>query len=104
MVFWISHPRNGDLILDAKTNEEWKLAGINKKPALCYHENDLKNGSLYGKLYNWQAVSYARRIAPIVWHVTSDLELAKLIDYLGGEDSAVGKLKSKEDWYKNGDN
>ncbi len=27
----ISHFRNGDLILHAKTDEEWKLAGVNKK-------------------------------------------------------------------------
>ena len=27
-----------------------------------------------------------------------------MVDYLGGEDSAGGKLKSKEGWSKNGDN
>jgi uncharacterized protein (TIGR02145 family) len=56
----ISHFRNGDLILHAKTDEEWKLAGVNKKPAWCYYDNELKNGSLYGKLYNWYAVSDSR--------------------------------------------
>ena len=100
----ISHFRNGDLILHAKTDEEWKLAGVNKKPAWCYYDNELKNGSLYGKLYNWYAVSDSRGIAPVGWHVPSDLESSKLIDYLGGEDSAGGKLKSKEGWSKNGVN
>ena len=36
--------RNGDLIPQAKTNEEWKKAGKNKQPAWCYYDNNQKNG------------------------------------------------------------
>ena len=39
----ISHFRNGDLILHAKTDEEWKLAGVNKKLTKF-------NRNLYGKM------------------------------------------------------
>jgi uncharacterized protein (TIGR02145 family) len=100
----VSRFRNGDLILHAKTDEEWKQAGTNKQPAWCYYDNEKRNGRLYGKLYNWYAVSDAREIAPIGWHVPSDLEWSKLIDYLGGEDYAGEKLKSKDGWFKNGVN
>lgn len=42
--------RNGDIIPEAKTNEEWKLAKKNGKPARCYYDNNPENGKLYGKL------------------------------------------------------
>lgn len=42
--------RNGDIIPEARTAEEWKLAGKNVKPAWCYYDNNLENGKLYGKL------------------------------------------------------
>jgi uncharacterized protein (TIGR02145 family) len=87
--------RNGDLIPEAKTDEEWKNAGENKQPAWCYYENDPKNGKKYGRLYNWYAVSDPRGLAPYGWHVPSNLEWANLIDYLGGDLIAGGKIKSK---------
>ena len=30
--------RNGDVIPQAKTDEEWQAAGNNKQPAWCYYE------------------------------------------------------------------
>ena len=42
--------RNGDIIPEARTDEEWKLAGKNGKPAWCYYDNNPENGKLYGKL------------------------------------------------------
>lgn len=44
--------RNGDPIPEAKSNEEWEAAGVNKQPAWCYYDNDSANGAKYGKLYN----------------------------------------------------
>ncbi|MFN6037559.1 MAG: hypothetical protein ACK452_03755 [Bacteroidota bacterium] len=32
--------RNGDLITEAKTPQEWIAANNNKKPAWCYYENN----------------------------------------------------------------
>ncbi|MBM3456181.1 MAG: hypothetical protein FJX80_13740, partial [Bacteroidetes bacterium] len=52
--------QNGDIIPEAKTREEWYLAGENKQPAWCYYENAPANGAKYGKLYNWYAVSDSR--------------------------------------------
>jgi uncharacterized protein (TIGR02145 family) len=86
--------RNGDLIPQAKTNDEWEQAGKNKQPAWCYYANNKKNGKKYGKLYNWYAVSDPRGLAPDGWHVPSDAEWTVLSNYLGGEYVAGTKMKS----------
>jgi hypothetical protein len=52
--------RNGDVILEAKTDEEWRMAGDNKLAAWCYYDNNNNSGK-YGKLYNWHAVNDPRR-------------------------------------------
>jgi hypothetical protein len=70
--------RNGDLIPQAKTNEEWKKAGKNKQPAWCYYDNNQKNGAKYGKLYNWYAVNDSRDMAPKDWHIPSDAEWTEI--------------------------
>lgn len=41
--------RNGDPIPQAKTKEEWKIAGEQGKPAWCYYDNDPENGKKYGR-------------------------------------------------------
>ncbi|HWR32624.1 MAG TPA: fibrobacter succinogenes major paralogous domain-containing protein, partial [Chitinophagaceae bacterium] len=87
--------RNGDPIPEAKTAEEWERAGNNQQPAWCYYNNDPKIGNEFGKLYNWYAVNDPRGLAPILWHVATDAEWARLITYLGGEDIAGIKMKSK---------
>jgi uncharacterized protein (TIGR02145 family) len=90
--------RNGDPIPQAKTNEEWYNAGVNRQPAWCYYNNDPANGTKYGKLYNWFAVNDPRDLAPEGWHVPSDAEWTKLGDYLGGKSFAGGKMKSTTGW------
>ena len=85
--------RNGDTIFEAKSNEEWKKAGESKTPAWCYYNNDSENGKIYGKLYNWYAVTDSRNISPVGWHVPTDIEWTDYIKYLGGENVAGGKLK-----------
>jgi len=94
----VSTFRNGDPISEAKTAEEWKAAGEAKQPAWCYYDNDPKNGAKYGKLYNWYAVNDPRGLAPVGWHVPTSDEWEILIDYLGGYQEAVVKIKSKIGW------
>lgn len=94
--------RNGDPIPQAKTKEEWKKASDERIPAWCYNDNDFENGKIYGKLYNWYAVSDPRGLAPEGWHVPSDEEWSQLTDNLGGESKAGNKIKSTSDWVANG--
>ena len=61
--------------------------------AWCYYNNDPTTEATYGKLYNWYAVNDSRGLAPIGYHVPSDTEWTTLINYLGGELVAGGKMK-----------
>jgi uncharacterized protein (TIGR02145 family) len=96
----VSKFRNGDVIPEAKTYEEWRNAGHRGLPAWCYYENKTENGEKYGKLYNWFAVNDPRGLAPDGWHVPSDNEWSILIDFLGGNDIAGKKMKSTSGWNK----
>ena len=94
----ITRFRNGDEIIQVKTDEEWQRFGEQGKPAWCYYQNEPVNGEKYGKLYNWFAVHDKRGLAPEGWHIPSDEELDKLSNYLGGNNVAGTKLKSTSGW------
>jgi uncharacterized protein (TIGR02145 family) len=94
--------RNGDLIPQAKTAEEWENAGKNNEPAWCYYDNDESNAAKYGKLYNWYAVNDPRGLAPEGYHIPSNTELTELTDSLGHENVAGTKMKSISGWYESG--
>ena len=91
--------RNGDSIPQAKTDVEWEKSFENKQPAWCYYGGDAANGTKYGKLYNWYAVSDPRGLAPVGYHVPTDAEWTVLTDYLG--DGAGKKMKSASGWKDN---
>lgn len=102
--------RNGDLIPEAKTKDEWKKAGEEGKPAWCYYQNDPENGKKYGKLYNWHAVNDSRGLAPEGWSIPSladyyllEKQVKKMKDVYGDVNRHSGiKLKSIEGWKYNG--
>ena len=98
----VSTFRNGEVIPEAKSKEEWGKASENKQPAWCYYDNDCKNDKVYGKLYNWYAVNDSRGLAPKGYHIPSLEEWTVLTDFLGGEFKAGDKMKSKTGWQKNG--
>ena len=71
-------------------NVQWEQL---TSPGYCWQLNDpAANKSAYGALYNWFAVNTGK-LAPDGWHVPSDAELTILIDFLGGESVAGGKMK-----------
>jgi len=94
--------RNGDPIPEARSDEEWRKAGEEGRPAWCYYENKAENGSKYGRLYNWYAITDQRVLAPAGWHISSDAEWRNTTDFLGGEDAAGTKMKSSSGWTDDG--
>ena len=97
----VSRFRNGDIIFEAKTYEEWENAGLKKQPAWCYYENIPQKGRIYGKLYNRYAVTDLRGLAPEGWHVAQSEDwLSSIINYFGQECSKI--LKAKNGWNNEG--
>ena len=100
----VSHFRNGDIIPEARTAEEWQKASDDTSPAWCYYKNDPVNGKHLGKLYNWYAVNDPRGLAPAGYHIPTDYEWVQLIDYLGGMKDAGYKMKSTNGgWWEFGE-
>ena len=99
----VSKYRNGEVIPQVQDPDAW--AGLTTG-AWCYYNNDATNGKKYGKLYNWYAVNDPRGLAPARFHIATKAEWTELIDYLGGEEAAATKMKSRTGWhsYGNGSN
>jgi uncharacterized protein (TIGR02145 family) len=91
----VSKYRNGDVIPQVSDPTQWASLTTG---AWCYYSNDTANGPIYGKLYNWYAITDSRGLAPIGWHVPSDLEFTTLSNCLGGESIAGGKMKATTLW------
>jgi uncharacterized protein (TIGR02145 family) len=88
--------KNGDEILEAKTDKEWKEANKKKKPAFCYFRND----SSKDVLYNWWAIEDERGLAPDGWIIPNENDFYELVNDLGGDEKAFHSLKSKSSWEK----
>ncbi|MFM7672831.1 MAG: FISUMP domain-containing protein [Bacteroidota bacterium] len=71
--------RNGDTIFEAKSEEEWRLAGKLAKPAWCYFENEVKNKVIFGKLYNRYALTDPRGLAPLGFEFACDHDWMRII-------------------------
>jgi uncharacterized protein (TIGR02145 family) len=70
--------RNGDIIPQVKTIEEFKKVS---GPAWCYYEFSESNGLKYGKLYNWYAVNDPRGLAPIGWRIPKTDDFWLLLEF-----------------------
>lgn len=84
----VGHYRNGDPIDHVQDEKKWNDL---KSGAWCYYRNDSEEGEIYGKLYNWYAVTDPRGLAPEGWHIPSDEEWKILEMYLGMSKSDVEK-------------
>jgi uncharacterized protein (TIGR02145 family) len=83
--------RNGDTI---PTNLDLAAWLATTSGAWTYYNNDASNACPYGKLYNWYTCVDARGLCPEGWHVPSDSEWTVLVDFLGGNSVAGGKMKT----------
>jgi uncharacterized protein (TIGR02145 family) len=86
--------RNGDAIPTIFSNAAWENTINTQQGAWAYFNHDASYACPYGKLYNWYACADARQLCPVGWHVPTDAEWTELIDYLGGESVAGGKMKT----------
>jgi uncharacterized protein (TIGR02145 family) len=106
----VSKYSDGTLIPEVSDPIEWNNLTTG---AWCYYNNDLANGPIYGKLYNWYAVAgiydedsaydttLRKKLAPTGWHIPSNSECVcesewtQLINFLGGNYVAGGKIKEE---------
>ncbi|MBN1187636.1 MAG: fibrobacter succinogenes major paralogous domain-containing protein, partial [Bacteroidales bacterium] len=62
-------------------------------PAYCWFDNDESSfKNVYGALYNWYTISTGK-LCPDNCHIPTKEEWNTLIEYLGGEEIAGGKMK-----------
>ena len=97
----VTHYPNGDIIPHVTDNTAWKnLADNNTDDAYCFYNNN--SGTDYGALYtyaaaigdNWERDNAdGQGVCPDGWHLPTVAEWTILIDYLGGENVAGGKMK-----------
>lgn len=84
----VSKYKDGTSIPNVKENSQWCNL---TSGAYSYFNNDASHNVTYGKLYNWYAID-TKNICPTGWHVPSDADWSKLINFLGGEYRAIGKM------------
>ncbi len=88
--------RNGDTIKQVTDQIAWGSQVHGNGGAWSYYNNDPVNGPIYGKLYNWYALTDHRGLCPVGWHAPTEDEWEILIKTLGGYTLAGGKMKSKD--------
>ena len=89
----VSKYRNGDAIPTGLSNSAWQTTAVG---AYAVYNNALVNDTLYGKLYNHNAVTDSRGLCPTGWHVPTNVEWTNQETTLGGRTVAGGALKSTE--------
>jgi len=85
----VTHFRNGDPIVEAKSAEDWIEYGTNGIPAWCYFDNLTEKEKHNGKLYNWYAINDSRGLAPSGWEIPSFGDWMYLLEDFGGFSSSV---------------
>jgi len=88
---------NGDVIETTATMDQY-IGSISEPRYQWPAMGNEANVVVYGRHYTWYAATDSRNICPSGWHVPTDAEWVELINFLGGEQSAGGKLKSVDYW------
>jgi uncharacterized protein (TIGR02145 family) len=104
----------GNLFTDSRDGKTYKTVKIGSQTWMaenlnystsnswCYDNNN-SNCNTYGRLYTWEAAKIA---CPAGWHLPTDNEWTKLIDFLGGQNGAGGKMKQSgtTNWWEPNNN
>lgn len=78
---------NGSAITLVTDNSNWYSGGY----FYSWYNNDSSNKEKYGALYTWGVAT--KDICPTGWHIPTKSEWTELINHLGGDQEAGGKLK-----------
>jgi uncharacterized protein (TIGR02145 family) len=104
-----AHLEKSGIYVDARDNQRyewrgmadmqvWMTENLNYRPqegkSWCY-DDEASNCRTYGRLYDWET---SQKVCPSGWHLPSDREWQRLVDALGGDDVAGGKMKSTRLW------
>lgn len=90
----VDHYRDGSLIPEARTAQEWDSCFQKQIGCWCYYNNDTALGKQYGRMYNCYAIGALFELAPAGWHVAHEEDWNELEQALGGRDEAAGPLKT----------
>ena len=88
---------NGTDISNVTDNASW-FNLISGQGAWDNYLNNVANDALYGKLYNWYAVSDVRGLCPTGWHVATDADWTSLTANFGMDAAAGNELKVTTLW------
>ncbi|MFH0735848.1 MAG: FISUMP domain-containing protein [bacterium] len=83
---------NGDTIGTTHPAALYYFGEDTPKYQWAYEGND-SIAAIYGRLYTWHAITDSRKVCPTGWHVPTVVEWRTLVNFLGGEAAAHGKLK-----------
>jgi uncharacterized protein (TIGR02145 family) len=96
---------------DSRDNQEYNWVKIGEQVWMAenlnfesesgswYFDDDDELREVYGMLYNYPT---ALEICPDGWHLPTDKEWTQLVEFLGGDKVAGGKMKSTGDEYWDG--
>lgn len=93
--------KEGDFFTDVRDGRKYKIVKIGTQTWMAENLNYNTSNSwcnqceTYGRLYTYDA---AKGACPSGWHLPSDTEWTTLINYLGGEEVAGGKMKATKLW------
>lgn len=95
--FDTDHFRNGDLISESITKQEWINSDLSEEPSWCYYDFDPENGKKFGKLYNFHTIHDPRGLSPENFSIPTLDDFSQLIDFVEKEKNEMGF----KDWIKN---
>jgi uncharacterized protein (TIGR02145 family) len=81
---------DGSVIQSVGSDTDWSEFD---SPGYAWYDYNLENKHLYGALYNWPVVN-SGDLCPEGWHIPTDADWTILSDFLGGERTAGGFMKS----------